>query len=225
MKKSSLFLATALVSALGAGSLMAQPSNPSHPSATPPSATSPSNPSVNPSVPARSSTSASASTSSGPQFWSQTANNASNDWRVTKLRGLSVYNDNNEKLGSIDDILLDNSGKVEAVVIGVGGFLGMGEHYVAVPFNQLQFSYDAPRNTAAGTDVNAPATSTRTSPSTTNPANPGLGNPPVAATPDGATVGTARTTASDRNHTTPDHAVLNATRDQLRNAPEFKYPS
>ena len=54
------------------------------------------------------------------------------NWRASKLMGLDVYNENNEKLGDVNEIILDKSGKVTAVVIGVGGFLGMGEHDVAV---------------------------------------------------------------------------------------------
>ena len=53
-------------------------------------------------------------------------------WRSSKLIGLNVYNDQNEKLGDINEILLDKSGKVDGVVIGVGGFLGMGEHNIKV---------------------------------------------------------------------------------------------
>jgi PRC-barrel domain len=49
-------------------------------------------------------------------------------WRSSKLVGLNVYNDQNEKLGDISEILLDKSGKVDGVIIGVGGFLGMGQH-------------------------------------------------------------------------------------------------
>src|ERR687891_401141 len=49
-------------------------------------------------------------------------------WRASKLMGLDVYNEANEKLGDINEIILDKNGKVSAVVIGVGGFLGMGEH-------------------------------------------------------------------------------------------------
>ena len=47
------------------------------------------------------------------------------NWRASKLMGLDVYNENNEKLGDVNEIILDKSGKVTAVVIGVGGFLGM----------------------------------------------------------------------------------------------------
>src|SRR6195256_4296634 len=60
-------------------------------------------------------------------------------WRASKLVGLSVYNDNNESLGSINDLLTDKSGNIKAVVIGVGGFLGVGEHLVAVPLDKIKF--------------------------------------------------------------------------------------
>jgi sporulation protein YlmC with PRC-barrel domain len=43
---------------------------------------------------------------------------------ASKLIGLNVYNDQNEKLGDISELLVDKSGKVDGVVIGVGGFLG-----------------------------------------------------------------------------------------------------
>src|SRR5579871_4981264 len=48
----------------------------------------------------------------------------SDEWRASKLIGLNVYNEQNEKLGDISELLIDKSGKVEGVVIGVGGFLG-----------------------------------------------------------------------------------------------------
>src|SRR6202165_1899868 len=60
-------------------------------------------------------------------------------WRTCKVVGLNVYNDNNENLGSINDLLTDKSGNIKAVVIGVGGFLGMGEDLVAVPFEKIKF--------------------------------------------------------------------------------------
>ena len=52
--------------------------------------------------------------------------------------GLSVYNDKNESIGSINDLLTEKDGKIKAVVIGVGGFLGVGQKDVAVPFEALQ---------------------------------------------------------------------------------------
>ena len=48
-----------------------------------------------------------------------------NLWRASKLKGLNVYNEQNEKLGDITEILIDKSGKADGIVIGVGGFLGM----------------------------------------------------------------------------------------------------
>ena len=61
------------------------------------------------------------------------------DWRASKVAGLSVYNDKNESVGSINDLLMDKSGNIKAVVIGVGGFLGVGEHLVAVAFDKVKF--------------------------------------------------------------------------------------
>src|SRR5882724_2339133 len=61
------------------------------------------------------------------------------NWRASKLVGLNVYNDNNESVGSINDLLMDKSGSIKAVVIGVGGFLGVGEHLVAIPFEKVKF--------------------------------------------------------------------------------------
>jgi hypothetical protein len=50
----------------------------------------------------------------------------------------SVYDNHDNKIGDVNDLLLDNSGKINAVIIGVGGFLGMGEKNVAVPFSSLK---------------------------------------------------------------------------------------
>jgi sporulation protein YlmC with PRC-barrel domain len=68
-----------------------------------------------------------------------TAVHKDGQWRASKLIGVNVYNDNNEKIGDIEELIVDKSGKVENVVLGVGGFLGMGEHYVAVPMEKLQW--------------------------------------------------------------------------------------
>ncbi len=47
--------------------------------------------------------------------------------------------DNNENVGSINDLLTDRSGTIKAAVISVGGFLGVGSHLVAVPFDKIKF--------------------------------------------------------------------------------------
>lgn len=129
----------------------------------------------------------------------------SGEWRTSKMDGLKVYNDANENIGSINDLLMDKSGAVKIAVIGVGGFLGMGEHLVAVPYEKLKFVNQA----VASTTATKPATTTTT----------------------GAATGTERTTTTTTSSTStsstskwyPDHAVFNATKDELKNMPEFKY--
>jgi sporulation protein YlmC with PRC-barrel domain len=138
------------------------------------------------------------------------------DWRASKLVGVNVYNDANEKIGDINDVILDKSGKVENVVLGVGGFLGMGEHYVAVAYDKLKWSNEPPRSTTASTTT-----------STTNrPATNVDSNARTAADGTARTTGAATTTAEDRKangYWYPDHAIYNATKDQLKAMPQFKY--
>jgi sporulation protein YlmC with PRC-barrel domain len=122
-------------------------------------------------------------------------------WRASKLVGLSVYNDSNESLGSINDLLTDKSGDIKAVVIGVGGFLGVGEHLVAVPLDKVKFVTEPIVYTGA---ANAPATG--------------------GARPSTTTTGAATTPAASKpNPWYPDHAVFSATKDQLKAMSEFKY--
>jgi sporulation protein YlmC with PRC-barrel domain len=52
----------------------------------------------------------------------------------------SVYDNKDNKVGDVNDLLVDKDGKVSAVIIGVGGFLGAGEKNVAVPFNALKLT-------------------------------------------------------------------------------------
>lgn len=54
------------------------------------------------------------------------------DWLASRLMGSSVYSPANENLGKITDVVANDDGQVKAVVIGVGGFLGIGEKNVAV---------------------------------------------------------------------------------------------
>src|ERR1700688_3102433 len=68
-----------------------------------------------------------------------TAIHRDGQWRSSKLIGVNVYNDNNEKIGDIQELIVDKSGKVDNVVLGVGGFLGLGEHYVGVPMEKVQW--------------------------------------------------------------------------------------
>jgi sporulation protein YlmC with PRC-barrel domain len=138
---------------------------------------------------------------------SDTSSSFQGNWRASKLVGLSVYNEKNESVGSINDMLTDKNGKIVAVVIGVGGFLGVGEHLVAVPFDKVKFSTEPVAYTGAS---NAP------------PASGGSGS----TRPGGSstTTGAATTApASKPNPWWPDHAIFNATKDELKAMPEFKY--
>ncbi len=136
-------------------------------------------------------------------------------WRASKLVGLSVYNDNNESLGSINDLLTDKSGNIKAVVIGVGGFLGVGEHLVAVPLDKIKFVNEPVAYAGAG----APKATTNTPPTSTTSTLP----PTTTTTTTGAANTAPAATAAKSNPWYPDHAVFNATKDELKAMPEFKY--
>ena len=141
------------------------------------------------------------------------------EWRASKLVGVNVYNEANEKIGDINDVILDKAGKVENVVLGVGGFLGMGEHYVAVAYDKLKWSNEPPRSTTASTTT---STSTANRPVTNADSSARTGMDGAARTTGAATT----TTAEDRKangYWYPDHAVYNATKDQLKAMPQFKY--
>ena len=98
------------------------------------------------------------------------------------------------------------------VILGVGGVLGVGEHYVAVAFDKLKW-------------VDQPVTSTTAS-TTSAPANA----PATTSAPDGTTrtttgaaTTTTTTTTSASTRWYPDHVVYNATKEELKAMPEFKY--
>jgi sporulation protein YlmC with PRC-barrel domain len=121
---------------------------------------------------------------------------AKGEWQASKLIHMNVYNTQNEKIGDIKELMVDKSGKVDVVAIGVGGFLGMGERDVAVKFDQLKWS-------------DAPVSSATTS------------NDRSAAATTGAKPGDTPAKAANKNY--PDHAILSATKDQLKAMPQFNY--
>jgi sporulation protein YlmC with PRC-barrel domain len=129
------------------------------------------------------------------------------NWRASKLMGLDVYNEANEKLGDINELIVDKDGKINAVVIGVGGFLGMGEHDIAVTIDKLKFVEEPVR-----TSSTTPATTERRETTTTG-----------AASPSTTTTTTTTTAASSSNDWIPDHAVMSGTKEQLKAMPQFKY--
>jgi sporulation protein YlmC with PRC-barrel domain len=133
---------------------------------------------------------ASAQTNTGSKDTASTGATMQNEaYSAYKLIGINVYNQGNEKIGEVKDIILEKSGKADKVILSVGGFLGLGERYVAVPYDQIKW-------------VDEPARS--------------------ASTETKTTTGSATTTSSTRKWY-PDHALYNATKDQLKAMPEFKY--
>jgi sporulation protein YlmC with PRC-barrel domain len=161
-------------------------------------------------------------------------------WRASDLEGLSVYSSNNgDKIGDISELIFDNSGKVQAVVIGVGGYLGIGERDVAVPFDQIRIVNEPRVNTTGtttgearlagtgpgdGTVASPAAAGTAAVPADSNSPGPSAmatNNASVPAAPGAPGAGQAVAGASG---STPDHAVLlmSVSKDELRTAPEFK---
>ena len=128
----------------------------------------------------------------------QTAS-AKSEWQASKLIGTNVYNAQNEKIGDIKELLLDQSGKINEVAVSVGGFLGMGEHDIKVDMSKLKFVNEAVRTSST--------TSTTTTGEATRPANT-----------------STTTTRSTEKQWYPDHAVLSgATKEQLKSMTQFKY--
>jgi sporulation protein YlmC with PRC-barrel domain len=101
--------------------------------------------------------------SSGSRFVSV----PSTDELSSNVVGLDVYNNDNKNIGQIKDLALNQHGRAQAYILSVGGFLGIGDHYVAVNPSEVKVSYND----------------------------------------------------SDKKW----HATMNATADQLKAAPEFKY--
>jgi sporulation protein YlmC with PRC-barrel domain len=134
-----------------------------------------------------------------PAMQNSAALTSSAGWRASKLSGVNVYNDANEKIGDISDVILDKTGKATTAIIGVGGFLGAGEHYVAIGFDKLKWSDQPLRDTTASSSTSSTTT--------------------------GAATGTSASTSSSSSKANwyPDHAVFNATKDQLKAMPQFEY--
>ena len=62
----------------------------------------------------------------------------SDEIRASKMIGSAVYDVHNRKIGSVQDLVLDRSGKIDAVVVDVGSLLGMGGKNVAVPLSDIK---------------------------------------------------------------------------------------
>jgi sporulation protein YlmC with PRC-barrel domain len=147
-------------------------------------------------------TTASPATAAPPPTTQSTASTSTSfhgDWRASKVVGLNVYNEKNENVGSINDLLMDKSGSIKAAVISVGGFLGMGARLVAVPYDKVKFVTEPVAYTGVAGAPNAGGAKPATTTGSTAP-QPAKANPWY-----------------------PDHAMISGTKDELKGMPEFKY--
>ncbi len=87
-----------------------------------------------------------ASNSAAPASNQQFVPVTNNDELSSNLVGLDVYNGSNQNIGQIKDIAMGPQGRARAYILSVGGFLGMGEHYVAVNPNAVKVAYNASDN-------------------------------------------------------------------------------
>ena len=67
-----------------------------------------------------------------------------NGYRASKLRGVTVSNPQNQKIGELDDLIVGKD-RVLFAIVQVGGFLGIGSHFIAVPYSSLQINEDGSR--------------------------------------------------------------------------------
>lgn len=64
-------------------------------------------------------------------------------WRSSEAVGQPVYNKGNERIGEVEELLINGEGRVFAAVVAVGGFLGIGERRVALSYSAFQMTRDA----------------------------------------------------------------------------------
>ena len=76
------------------------------------------------------------------------------DMLASAIIGKSAYNSQDESIGEVNDLVTDRSGKILAALIGVGGFLGIGEKDVAVRFEDLKFARDENNNLKVVLNIN-----------------------------------------------------------------------
>jgi hypothetical protein len=129
-------------------------------------------------------------------------------WRSSQIVGVTVYNDRDERIGTVDDLIVGQDGRISEAELSVGGFLGLGAKLVAVPYGQLRFEERTDTRAAGGVpgaDITAPPAARVGTPAA--PVAPGV----PAATPPVRPVVTTWV------------VLPGATRDSLTAQPEFRY--
>ncbi|HEX2554425.1 MAG TPA: PRC-barrel domain-containing protein [Microvirga sp.] len=139
--------------------------------------------------------------------------------RGSKLMGTDIYGSDNQKIGDLDDVILDRQGKIQAIVIGVGGFLGIGEKNVAIPYDQVQWmtsqEVQAQNNQNSGNATAGAAGSGTNTAGGMTTASGGANQP--------ATTGSTTAGSSGNNDNMPARGMVRMTKADLQNAPEFRY--
>ncbi|MBS7702468.1 PRC-barrel domain-containing protein [Chelatococcus asaccharovorans] len=133
-----LTIATALMTALAAGPVLAQ--NATSPSPAAPSGSKP--PAMAPAAPGAAPGAATNATRAPSGAVTYIGQQTSNQLLGSKLIGASVVGSEDASIGEINDLLIAQNGTVEGVVVGVGGFLGLGQKNVAMPMQALQITPD-----------------------------------------------------------------------------------
>jgi sporulation protein YlmC with PRC-barrel domain len=160
--------------------------------------------------------------------------------RGSKLMGIDVYGADNQKIGDVDEVLVDRQGKIHGIVVGVGGFLGIGQKDIAIPYDQVQWmsnqEVQAQNNqggggaggttgsTAGGAGGGAGATTGSTATTATGAGGTGGTATSGAGGSTGGAAGAGGTTAaSGGDANMPARAMVKMTKADLQNAPEFSY--
>jgi sporulation protein YlmC with PRC-barrel domain len=141
-----------------------------------------------------------------------------NQMMASDLIGTRVVSTNNESIGDINDVILDRNGQAMAAVVGVGGFLGIGEKDVAVPFKSLEFmnaqQVQAMNSSGGNNNSNVATTGSTATGNTTATGSGTAGSSTMAAN------NTSSGNASS-NQNQPERVVLRMTKAELQAAPAF----
>ena len=129
-------------------------------------------------------------------------------WRSSQIVGAIVYNDRDERIGSVDDLIVGQDGRISEAVLSVGGFLGIGAKLVAVPYDNLRFEERSDDRTTTGGPAGTVAVL---------PVAP-IGTPAAPATP-----GVPAAAPPARPVVTTRVVLPGATQDSLNAQPEFRY--
>ncbi|MEX6506898.1 PRC-barrel domain-containing protein [Jiella sp. M17.18] len=138
-------------------------------------------------------------------------------FRFTDLKGKNVYDTNGNSIGTVDDVVMGPNGQVRGFLIGVGGFLGIGQKDVAVETAALTFGND---NGQGGANANGGAASAdmASTGGTTQGSSAGDNSMTTASTATGGSGAASGGNAASGSGNVPQHITLNVTKDQLQNA-------